>query len=310
MQGASAKPPIGVIYDSDFGGGVDTVLGMAALYGLASKGEARVVSLSTSRSNLTSAAACEVMARFYSGGFLRLLPVGMSDDGKLSGAAPVAEALASKHEHSIHKLTDTAEVGALIRNAHTGQHDGNTAVVLCGRASNLAATLSVKGAAAIIASKCKVLVVAVGAFPGAVADPRAAQDVAALRTVTAEWPSPIVFVGASPPLAGQKILEALAWGEKHPVRDGILAGGGFDGELPGRDVLAVMAAANLERPGFKTTAPGTVRVLDDGRTEFAETPGGRHRLLSVDPAGRDALIALMVELIGTKPAPPRRRPGS
>jgi len=82
------------VFDSDLGNGVDAALALALLYGLEGKGEARLVSNSTTRSNLTSAAFADVLARFYAGpppaagarGFEREMPpIGMAETGSLSG---------------------------------------------------------------------------------------------------------------------------------------------------------------------------------------------------------------------------------
>ena len=56
-----------MVFDSDLGNGVDAALALALLYGLEGKGETRLVSNSTTRSNLKSAAFAEVLAKFYAG---------------------------------------------------------------------------------------------------------------------------------------------------------------------------------------------------------------------------------------------------
>ena len=61
------KPPVGIIFDSDMGNRIDTALAMSLLYGLDGKNEARVVSISVSKSTLKSAALCEAIGRFYAG---------------------------------------------------------------------------------------------------------------------------------------------------------------------------------------------------------------------------------------------------
>src|SRR6185295_18021537 len=147
MQFGQGKPPLGVIFDCDMGNRIDTALALALLYGLDGKNECRVVSVSTSKDNLNSAALCETIGRFYagtvSGAFAavgRTLPVGMSIEGKMREDTPMlTEPLAKKnidgtpvYAHGIHKLVDTAETPALIRNAFTAQQDQNCIVVLAG----------------------------------------------------------------------------------------------------------------------------------------------------------------------------------
>ena len=67
MQFPQGKPPIGIIFDSAMGSRIDDVLAMALMYGLDGKNEARVVSVSVSRSNVNSAAFSEAIGRFYAG---------------------------------------------------------------------------------------------------------------------------------------------------------------------------------------------------------------------------------------------------
>src|ERR1035441_1031970 len=97
------KPPAGIVFDSDLGNGVDTALALALLYGLEGKGEARLVSNSTTRSNLKSAAFGDALARFYAGpppaaggfgGFQRSMsPIGMAENGGLAGDTSVLKAV-------------------------------------------------------------------------------------------------------------------------------------------------------------------------------------------------------------------------
>ena len=94
------------MFDSDLGNGVDAALALALLYGLEGKGEARLVSNSTTRSNLKSAAFADVLARFYAGpppatgalrGFQRPLPpIGMAGNGTLDGDTAVLQAVLEK----------------------------------------------------------------------------------------------------------------------------------------------------------------------------------------------------------------------
>ena len=48
---------------------------------------------------------------------------------------------------------------------------------------------------------------------------------------------------------------------------------------------------------------GTISVLDDGRTRFVPSAGGRHRYLSVQPAQRSALLASYTGLVSAPPMP-------
>ena len=56
---------------------------------------------------------------------------------------------------------------------------------------------------------------------------------------------------------------------------------------------------------FKLSEPGTLR--EDG--SFALSSGGKHRVLAVDPATKDKVMAAYLELAATKQVPRRGRRG-
>src|SRR2546425_11919236 len=130
MQFFGGKPSQGVIFDCDMGNGIDDALALALLFGLDGKNDARVVSVSVSKSNLKSAAFCEVVGRFYAGevsGAIgavgRTLPVGMAVDGKMPEDTAMLTGPLSRtgpdgkpaYKHGIEKLNDTGDVAAVIR---------------------------------------------------------------------------------------------------------------------------------------------------------------------------------------------------
>src|SRR5437588_12387663 len=99
------KPPLGVVFDSDMGTGIDDALALAMLYGFDGKNEARVISISVSNSNLQAAAFCDAVSRFYSepaggsglGAFARPpMPIGMALHAPAPAAAPMPEAPLAK----------------------------------------------------------------------------------------------------------------------------------------------------------------------------------------------------------------------
>ena len=53
--------------------------------------------------------------------------------------------------------------------------------------------------------------------------------------------------------------------------------------------------------------PGTIRVLDDGRTKFVPSAEGKHRYLIVDPAQNERVIKTYVEIASAKPVPRQPR---
>ena len=324
--GGQGKQPVGVIFDSDMGASIDGALALALLYGLEGKGEARLTSVSVSKSNLKAAAFCEAVGRFYAGAtspevrvYLRSLPVGLSTDGKMPEDTPMLTAPLAKrnadgtpvYSHGIEKLNDTAEPAALIRNAFTAQVDQNSVVILAGPATNLARVLDLPGAKDLIARKVRLLSVAGGAYPDGPAESRIRTDIAAAKKLFAEWPTPIVAcgrdVGEALRFPASSVETDFAWTPNHPVVDAYRAFQPMPYDAPAAGMAAALQALRPQEGYFKLSGPGTIRVLDDGRTQFTPSADGKHRYLISDPAQKERGIRTYTELASAKPVPRQPR---
>jgi len=320
------KPPLGIIFDCGLGASIDEALALALLYGLEGKNEARVISLSVSKPNLKAAALCEAVARFYGGASSgafgavgRTLPVGLADEGKSPEDTPMLTVPLSKlndagaplYSHGIEKLTDTAEVRALIRNALTQQPDQSCVVVLTGPATNLARTLQLPGVKDLIARKARFLSVVGGAYPEGPPQFNIKADVAAARKLFAEWPTPIVAtgdeIGASLPFPASSIEKDFAWAPAHPVVDAYRAYKPMPYDAPTWGMAALLYAVRPQEGYFKLSEPGTITVLDDGRAKFTPSPEGKHRYLILDPEQKERVIKTYTEIASAKPAPRQPR---
>ena len=177
---SNVRPPLGVIYDSNFGASLDTVLALCLLEGLAGKRECRLISLSTTSSNLKSAQLLDAIEKYYAGPnpspFFSPMSIGLAVDRKLT-ADPVLPALFPNPR--ITRLNDTAEVSALIRNALTAQYDGNAVVVLAGPATNLLSALALPGVKALAEKKVRALVTS---------------DSNAAKQLNGVWPTAVTLV--------------------------------------------------------------------------------------------------------------------
>ena len=313
---ALAKPPVGVLYDADFGRDIGQALALCLLYGLDGKNEARVISISVSKPNLHSAATAEVFGRFYAGAVSgafgavgRLLPTGMAADGGDPADTPIIKAILEKkndagkpvYEHGLRSINDTADPTPLLRNALTGQYDQNCLVILNGPASNLARLLDLPDAKGWIERRARVLVIAGSEGLRA--------DLPAARKVLAGWPSPIVFVtdevGAALPYPGASVETDFAWSASHPLVDAYRAAGKpMPYDAPGTGMAAVLYAIRGEKEKlFGLSAPGTLQIGADGVVGHAPATDGRHRLIEVDPAKKDLIVKTFVELASAKPVP-------
>jgi inosine-uridine nucleoside N-ribohydrolase len=315
------RPAPGIVFDSDLGDGIEAVLALALLYGLDTKGDVRAVALSLTRNDLGAAAFVEAVMKFYAaGGFSRTMAVGMADESKPQPASSmISTALARKkadgspaYTYTIHNVNDTAEVGALLRNAFTAQHDGNGIMVTAGPASNLARLLAVPGAKELLQRKCSVLVMAAGVFGEGAPDPHVTADIASAKKVFAEWPGPVVAVGQEIGnqvlFPGESIEKDFTHSPEHPIVDAYRAARQMPYDASTWDMAAILYAARPKETFFRTSEAGTITVADDGRITFRPSANGLHRYLIANPAEKDRLIATYRQLASVKPVP-RRRPG-
>lgn len=325
------KPSIGVVFDADLGNGIEDALALAMLYGFEGKSEARLISTSTTKSSLRAAAFCDALAKFYAGpppqpgagfAFQRPAPpIGMADNGKIPEDTPVLKAVLEKkspdgkpvYPQSIQKMNDTADPVALIRNAFTAQNDENCVVVLAGPATSLAKVLDYPGNIELIKRKVKFLAVAAGSFPDGRPDFRIKTDLIAAKRLFADWPTPIVAagaeVGAALPFPGSSIEKDFAWSPAHPIVDAYRAFHEMPYDAPAPSMAAMLYAVHPDGY-FKLSDPGTIGVLEDGRTKFTPSAEGKHRYLVIDPAQKEKIIQTYVEMASAKPTarPQRFRP--
>jgi hypothetical protein len=314
----------GIVFDSDMGRNIDAALALAMLYSLGPKG--KVIAVGVSSSSLDAAAFCDAVGRFYAGdpaarssGTVSILPVGLPEEApKLVNTAMLAGPLGMTRpdgspafRHDVRSVLDTADVAVLYRNALLTQKEGEGVVVLAGPATNLARALAMKSFTDVFAAKAGLLVAAAGAYPEGAPDPRIQADIAAARQLFAHWPTPIVAVGTEVGAAlsypGRSIEADFSWSPSHPVVEAYRAFRPAPYDAPGQAMAAVLYAANQKEGYFQLSGPGTIEVLDDGRTRFAPSAGGKHRYLTVDPAQKERVLKAYTELAATKPTAPAGR---
>ena len=319
--------PLGVIYDSSLDGTVDQVLALAMLFGFAAQQQVRIPSLTTSRFNLQNAAFLDAVARFFAadlaGDFVPNkipLPIGMASTGKPTDvvspmvSGPLARIDAEGkpvHRRGIEKLNDTADPIALIRNALTAQVDQNGAVVLAGLPANLLSLLTLPGGKDWAARKARVLSIAGGRFSDGAADPVIRADVPGYRTLLSDWPGRIVMAGAelneALPFPAETLDAIAAWAPHHPVVDAYRALTPPPKAVPSRALASVLYAVSPEDNYFALSEPGTITILDNGRTRFTASPAGTHHYLVHRPEQKERVLATYVKLVTTQPPPPPAR---
>jgi inosine-uridine nucleoside N-ribohydrolase len=212
--------------------------------------------------------------------------------------------------HGIEKPNDTADPIPLIRNALTAQHDDNAIVVVVGPATNIAKVLDVPGARELIARKVRFLSIMGGAYPDGDPEFNIKTDIPAAKKLFAEWPTPIVASGFE---VGEKLLYPgasidtdFSWSPNHPVADAYRAHQKMPYDAPAWDMTSVLYAVRPKEGYFQLSDPGSIAVLDDGRTRFVPSAEGKHRYLILDPAQKERIVKIFVEIASAKPVPRQR----
>jgi hypothetical protein len=305
------KPPIGVVYNTSMNR-PDAALALAEMYGFSDKRESRMGSVCVVGSGLEAAIFCDMVGRVYTPGPERNgnqeLAVGLADVTPLPPDSPMVKAAVERkndkgdpeYVHSIKNVYDTSLAEAVLANGVIA--NAEAVVVLSAPATYLAKSLDVGNAKEIYKDRVKRLVIVDSGVPQ--------QDVAALRRVLAEWPTPIFYcpkeVGDALPFPAAAIDKAFDWVPAHPVADAYRAAGKMPYDAPSYDLAAAHYAVHPDSGFFQLSEAGTLTVSDDGKIGF-KPGGGQVRSLKVDLAKKDQIILAFVEIIGTKPPTPQQR---
>jgi inosine-uridine nucleoside N-ribohydrolase len=311
------KQPPAVIVDTGLTR-IDDVLALALLFGFAGRKEVREGSITVSRFDLKAAQFCDGMRRFYAGNSQGTLPVGIWTSGKAGGDSPMVTAAlmrvngsgAPAYPSTIAKVTDTGSGPIVIRNSLTAQQDQNGIVALAGPATNLAKLLDLPGGKALVARAVRFLCVAGGTFPDGGPEQNIKADIAAARKVFAEWPTPIVVAGSeigdALPYPAASIEKDFGWAAQNPVVDAYRAYRPMPYDAPTWDMTPVLYAVRPQEGYFELSPPGTISVLDDGRTRFTPSAGGKHRYLILNAAQKERILKVYTEIASAKPVPRQR----
>ena len=299
-----AKPPMGVIYNTSMSR-PDAALALAALYGFEIKRESRMGSVCVVGAGLKTAIFCDMVERVYTPGSERngnqALAVGLADVKPMPPDTPMVLAAVDRpYVHSIEKLSDTSLAEAVLLNGVIFNADA--AMVLSAPATYLAKSLDLNNARNVYKERVRRLVIVDAGAPQ--------QDVAALRKVIAEWPTPFFFcsreVGEAVPFPGKALEKSFDWAPANPVADAYRAAGTMPYDAPAYDMAAVHYAVHPDSGFFQLSEPGSLTVSDNGKISF-KPGGGQVRSLQVDPARKDQLVQALLDAAGTKPAAPQPR---
>jgi purine nucleosidase len=304
---AAAAARVPVIFDTDMGNDIDDALALAMLYALDARGECELLAVTLTNPAPATAPFIRLLNAFY----------GRTD-------IPVGVSVARRKEGADHKYTDAAlaamprptapatEMPAprLLRKVLAAARSKVT-IVQVGFSDNLGALLnsgpdeySPLDGRALAAAKVSVLSIMAGDFATPKPEYNVRIDVAAARKVIEGWPTPVVLsgfeIGSALLFPAASIERDFAYAQRHPVVIAYRAYERMPYDRPTWDLTSVLYAVRPDSGYFTLSAPGTVRVEDNGRTVFSPSASGTRRHLILPPGAEDRVLEAM-RLLASQP---------
>jgi inosine-uridine nucleoside N-ribohydrolase len=305
-----AAAPVRIIFDTDIGNDIDDALALAMLHALESRGEVKLLAVTTTKDNPFAGPFIDLVNTFY----LRpRIPIGTIRDGKTPDDGNYLRQVVESGFYP-HNLTDSQKAPdsvKLLRQTLAAEKDHSVVIVQVGFSTNLARLLDSRPDQAsmlpgrqLIHDKVRLICVMAGHFPTGPAEYNVKTDVPSARKLFDESPVPVVFSGFE---IGKAILYPAASIERdfayvphHPVADAYRAYLPMPYDRPTWDLTAVLYAVR-PRNSFGLSPKGKVTVDDSGVTSFTANKSGLHRYLTVTPEQARLALAQMIELSSLAP---------
>jgi inosine-uridine nucleoside N-ribohydrolase len=299
-----------LIFDTDMGNDIDDALALAMIHTLETRGEAKLLAVTTSKDNQFAGPFIDLIDTFYK---RPGIPIGTVRDGKTPEDGkylrPVVES--GFYPHTLTDSQKAPDAVAVLRKTLAAEKDHSVVLVQVGFSTNLARLLDSKPDLSsmvpgreLVRSKVRLICVMAGHFPTGPAEYNVKIDVESARKLFGESPVPIVFSGYE---VGKEILypatsieHDFSYVPHHPVADAYRAYMPMPYDRPTWDLTAVLYAVR-PKGNFGLSPKGRVTVDDKGVTTFAEEPNGPHRYLTATPEQARHALAQMIELASRAP---------
>jgi purine nucleosidase len=317
IQAAANPEKPSLIFDTDITGDVDDVLALAMCHTLADRGACDLLGVTISKHHPLTASFVDAQNTFHG---RPGLPVGVTRDAKAQQPESQHLQLADSphYPHDLRHNDQAEDAVLLLRRLLACQPDQSVTIVSVGIASNLANLLSSAGGVDLVRQKVKVLSIMAGAFTHTSGtnyhlEANVSNGITFMQTVADQWPEdvPIVWsgyeIGEALPFPRVVIQRDLDYRSHHLVREAYLLHCGPEHDRPCWDQSSVLWAVHPDRGYFGLSAPGRVRVLEDGFTRFVPAlPGARgrrDRFLTLNALQKSRAMEAIVHL--TVHPPPR-----
>ncbi|MDD3586642.1 MAG: ADP-ribosylglycohydrolase family protein [Thermoguttaceae bacterium] len=318
VLGAQPAQPVRIIFDTDLGNDVDDTLALALIHNLQTRGEIELLAVTMTKDNVNAERFVKMINAWYG---RPDIPIGYTrsgitkDDGNY--VKKVLDLRDEKGkpvfpvEFSTKESSQYMEAVRLLRKTLAGQPDGQTVLVQVGFSTNLAALLdsgpdefSPLGGRELFARKVKYISTMAGGFPPKYGEHREYNvklNIPAAKKLFSECPVPVVFsgfeIGLSILMPGKAMQRDYNYVKYHPLKEAYrYYRHGLDKNQATYDLTSVLYAARPSEKYFTLSEPGTVTVLDDGRTVFKPKAGGLHRYMILTQTQRDNILGAFIQL--------------
>ena len=320
VSAAAPAGPVGLIFDTDMGNDIDDALALGVIHALESRGECKLLAVTSSKDNKFSAPFVDAVNTFYGRGDV---PIGAVRDGKEpedgTYLRPVCEARdgdSLRYPHKLMSGEDAPEAVGLLRKVLAAQPDGSVILVVVGFSTNPARLLDSKpdehsplAGAELVAKKCRLLSNMAGCFVESekLKEYNVVLDIPAARKVYDEWPTPIVTsgfeIGRAITYPATSIEQDFNYVVHHPVATAYRAYMKFPYDRPTWDLTSVLYAVRPDRGYFGLSEPGVVAVDAEGITTHTPKADGKHRYLTVTPEQIIRVREALIQLASQPPCP-------
>ena len=319
--------PVPLIFDTDIGNDCDDVLALGMIHALQARGECELLAVTITKDHPLAARFTDAVNTFYGNGDV---PIGVCRSGITPEAGKFNLLANARTEngksHYPHDLTDKSAPDAVdvLRQTLAAADDGTVVICQVGFSTNLANLLaspadelSPLSGSELVKRKVRLLSIMAGAFrkipnnQGELHDHleyNVVKDLAAARTLSEQWPTPIVWsgfeVGLNLRYPHQSILRDYGYVQHHPLAAAYLLYMPPPHDRPTWDLTAVLYAVRPEQNYFDVSTDGKVTVDGKGLTTFRPAASGRDRYLVL----RDDQQARVIEALTLLSSqPPARR---
>lgn len=311
--------PVPIIFDTDMGNDIDDVLALGVLHTLASRGECRLLAVTTTKDDPESAPFVDAVNTFYGRGEIPVGGVRGGVVGKRSRYTNLifkCDGSCRRYPHNIVHGQCVPEAVKVLRQALATAQDASVTIVQVGFSTNLARLLrslpddiSPLPGTDLVELKVRLLSVMAGAFVSIDDRPlreyNVKEDVVSAQHLVDHWPTPIVFsgfeIGNAIEFPGENIVRDFTYTRYHPLAEAYLLHSPPTHNRPSWDLTSVLYAVRPDGSYFTLSAPGRVEVTDDGQTRFAPSNNGSHRYLIANDEQRARVKATLIELAREPP---------